>query len=72
MSSRCSEAEEALAPEGDLEKDQLDRVNLVNLIRWSRSKEKKRIEAKASLQDPSFAWKERLRCWRKVIVIWYS
>lgn len=63
------EAEEALAPGGDLEKDQLDRVTLVDFIRWCRLRERKKAEAEGWLRSPPPAWRERLRFWREVITV---
>lgn len=61
------EAKEALADGGELEKDQLGRVTLLGFIRWCRLREKKRLDAEARRRNPPPPWKERLRCWRKVI-----
>ena len=60
------EAEGALAPEGELEKDQLGRVTLVGFVRWCRLREQRRVRAEARLRDPPPAWKQRLETWRKV------
>lgn len=60
------EAKEALGPNGNLEKDQLNRVTIVNFIRWFQRREQRRVKEEARLRDPLPPWKVHLEAWRKV------
>ena len=60
------EAKEALGPNGNLEKDQLNRVTIVNFIRWFQRREQRRVREEARLRNPPLPWKVRLEAWRKV------
>lgn len=63
-----SEAEAALAPDGNLVKDQLGRVTFDSVLRWIRERKQRQLEHLEFLGKARQPWRRRLAAWREVLL----